>query len=166
MSFAQQFQATQLITVRAFKADGNYYRWWQVPVETVSHQQLTTWGQTGDWVHEVHRPNWQLKHHMRSYYQLDKPYNVIEVYEPAGELHQLYININTPPIIKNGEIHFVDHELDISKKPPHTPARIIDEDEFAEAIQIYGYTPDFQKWCYDVAHQAVKVANNWQARGL
>jgi len=46
------------------------------------------------------------------------------------------------------------------------PARIVDEDEFAAAITEYGYSPEFQLHCRQVAATALQLARNWTARGI
>jgi protein associated with RNAse G/E len=58
---------------------------------------------------------------------------------------------------------FKDHELDVSKYPPKT-AKLIDEDEFAEAALKYQYTQEFQDQMYSAAEEALELANHWQAK--
>jgi len=55
--------------------------------------------------------------------------------------------------------------LDVSL-PTGQPARIVDEDEFAAAITDYGYSPEFQAHCRQVAATALQFAQNWRAKGL
>jgi protein associated with RNAse G/E len=58
---------------------------------------------------------------------------------------------------------FKDHELDISKVLP-SPARLVDEDEFAEAVVKYNYSTEFQNKMYAVAREALEIAETWQAK--
>lgn len=67
--------------------------------------------------------------------------------------------------IKDTEISFTDHELDVSRIPPER-ARIVDEDEFLEAAARYGYSSELQWICYEVAREAVRVANAWVTGGM
>ncbi len=41
------------------------------------------------------------------------------------------------------------------------PAHIIDQDEFEEAIALYGYTPEFQAQCWQAAEEARLLAESW-----
>jgi hypothetical protein len=78
---------------------------------------------------------------------------------------EIYVNISSPVEIKDSEIRFTDYELDVSRNPPHA-ARIVDEDEFLEAVSRYGYSEDFQQACYQVAREAIQVATGWVAEGM
>lgn len=104
-----------------------------------------------------------IEHHLRAYYWFGKYHNLIEVFEPGGNLLELYINIASPPEWENGILKFKDHELDVSKYPPK-PAVILDEDEFAEAASLYGYSPQFQEKMYAIAREALVLADAWAAR--
>jgi predicted RNA-binding protein associated with RNAse of E/G family len=86
------------------------------------------------------------------------PYTFIEGFDDDGRLIELYLDICAPPRIVGDELHYVDHELDVVREMP-APAYLMDEDEFAEAAQAYGYTPEFQVWCHDAARQAMDFAN-------
>jgi protein associated with RNAse G/E len=87
------------------------------------------------------------------------------VYEPDGNLSEIYVNINSPVEIGDGQLCFTDYELDVSRELPHR-ARLVDEDEFEEAASKYGYSPEFQQTIYQVAREALEVADNWVAKGM
>lgn len=53
----------------------------------------------------------------------------------------------------------------MSRKPPHE-AVMVDEGEFQEAASEYGYSEEFQLACYQVAREAIDVANSWEAKGM
>ena len=89
----------------------------------------------------------------------------MEVYAPDGRLHEVYVNIGSPVEMEEGELRFIDYELDVSRMPPHA-ARIEDEDEFREAAVRYGYSEAFQVACYAVARETVGLADGWVARGI
>jgi protein associated with RNAse G/E len=104
-----------------------------------------------------------IKYDLRSYYWFDKFYNLIEVFDADGSLIQIYINIASIAEFTNNEISFKDHELDIVRDIPGS-AKLIDEDEFAEAVVKYQYSKEFQKKMYAVAEEALKLANNWNTK--
>lgn len=87
------------------------------------------------------------------------------MYAPDGTLHEIYVNIASPVRIEESRIWFVDYELDVSREPPHE-ARIVDEEEFLEALSRYGASQEFQQACYRAARQAMEVAGRWVAHGM
>lgn len=87
------------------------------------------------------------------------------MYRADGTLEEIYVDIASPVEIRDSATWFTDYELEVSRKPPHG-ARIEDEDEFREAVSRHGYSEDFQQACYDVAREAVEVANGWVAGGM
>jgi protein associated with RNAse G/E len=153
-------QPGDTLTVKVYKADGQCYRSWQCTIEEISENHLITISPPGELVEDI-RGNWVGKHALRTYYWFDKPYNLIEVFGPNGEFYEIYINVASRPAWKDGGLMFYDYELDVSLVPPHA-ARIQDEDEFAEAAQKFGYTQAFQQEAYEIAHQAVRLANTWE----
>ena len=151
------------IRVRACKADGSMYRSWHTIVEALDENLIITISPAGGLVEDLKRPAYQLEHILRSYYWLDKFYNLIEAFDPQGNLVEIYINIAAPPEFEDGGLSFKDHELDVSRFPP-AAARIIDEDEFAAAAIKYHYTREFQSRMYLAAEEALELANTWKTR--
>ncbi|MEJ2209866.1 MAG: DUF402 domain-containing protein [Anaerolineae bacterium] len=159
------------VLVQGYKADGTLYRWWWATVEASGPGEVVLVTPPG---HRVEDPagGWVSRYSIRSYFWPGKWYSLLEVYLPDGgqpngklRLVEIYLNINSPVEIGEGKIRFTDHELDVSRKMPGA-ARIVDEDEFEEAATRFGYTADFQHFCYEVAHEAVEVADRWQARDM
>jgi protein associated with RNAse G/E len=151
------------IQVHACKADGKVYRYWTAVIEYVSPELVITIGQAGSPMFNAEGGIFHIEHHLRAYYWFGKFYNLIEVFEPGGDLIEVYINIASPPEWTNGTLKFKDHELDVSKYPPK-PAEIIDEDEFAEAVMKYNYPVAFQEQMYAAAREALEIAENWAAK--
>jgi protein associated with RNAse G/E len=151
------------IRVEAYKADGECYRYWNTIVEECSDSHIVTVSPAGEPTVDLKRGTWIGRHILRAYYWFDRPYNLIEVFEPDGRLLEIYINIASLPQIREGVLCFTDHELDVSAYPP-ARAVVADEDEFAEAAVCYGYTLDFQREMYQLVDKALELANNWQAK--
>jgi protein associated with RNAse G/E len=108
---------------------------------------------------------WASRYALQAHFWPDRWYSVNEVYRVGGELDEIYVHISSPVEIADGELRFTDYELDVSRKPPHE-ARIVDEDEFQEAAVRYGYSQAFQQACYQVAREALAVAEGWEALGM
>ncbi|MBI5962432.1 MAG: DUF402 domain-containing protein [Chloroflexi bacterium] len=151
------------IHVRACKTDGTVYRSWHTMIESVDADSIVTISPAGGMVEDRKRITYQTEHILRSYYWFDKFYNLIEVFDTHGNLVEIYINIASPPEFEDGMMSFKDHELDVSRFPPNS-AKLIDEDEFAEAAVKYHYSKEFQAKMYSAANEALELANQWQAR--
>ena len=151
------------IHVRACKADGSVYRSWDTTIESVDAGLVVTISPAGGTMEDVKRGAVRMEHILRSYYWFDKFYNLIEVFDRQGNLVEIYINIASLPEFADGALSFKDHELDVAKFP-HTSAKLIDEDEFAEAVVTYQYSKEFQEKMYTAAEEALDLAEHWQAR--
>jgi protein associated with RNAse G/E len=164
MSDKNHLHVGSQVHVRAYKSDGTCYRWWTGTVEAVAPDRVAVTNPAG---HRLHTPDggWTSKWAIRAYYWSDRWYSVLEVYEPDGNLSEIYVNINSPVEIGDGQLCFTDYELDVSRKLPHR-ARLVDEDEFQEAASKYGYSPEFQQTVYQIAREALEVADNWVAKGM
>ena len=152
-----------IIHVCACKTDGIVYRSWHTTIESVDADSIVTISPAGSSVFNIKGEEYPIRHHYRSYYWFDKFYNLLEIFEPGGELLHIYINVASPPEFKNGMMSFKDHELDVSRYPPKA-AELIDEDEFAEAAVKYQYSKEFQEKMYSTAEEAIELANHWKAR--
>lgn len=159
----QNLSVGDVIHVHACKADGTTYRNWQAAIESITADSIITIAPAGSPFFNIKGENFPIQHHLRAYYWFGKFYNLIEIFEPDGSLLEIYINVTSPPEWVDGILKFKDHELDVSKYPPK-PAELVDEDEFAEAIITYRYSPDFQEKMYAVAYEALEIAENWNAK--
>jgi protein associated with RNAse G/E len=159
----QNIKIGDIIRVHACKTDGTIYRSWEATVEHVDAELLITISPPNQPVFDLVRKQYFTVHSLRSYYWFEKYYNLIEVFEATGELLEIYINIASLPEWTNNALKFKDHELDVSKYPPN-PAKLIDEDEFAEAVVKYNYSPEFQDKMYAASREALELAENWIAK--
>ncbi len=152
------------IQVKAYKSDGTCYRWWRATVEAIEEDVIMTIAPAGKRVEAING-GWISAGAIRTFYWLYKPYSLLEVYTSDGRLGEIYVNINSLIQIEPGQLSYVDYELDVTLRPPGV-ARIVDQDEFAEAVGMYGYTAEFQQFCYQAAEEAVQLANQWVAKGM
>lgn len=152
------------VQVRAYKSDGTCYRWWYACVEAVDTHLIILVTPLGHRVEDIDG-GWTSDCAIRSYYWLDRPYSLLEVYAADGNLDEIYVNISSPVNVRDALISFTDYELDVSRRQPHR-AHIADEEEFLEAASRYGYTKAFQQTCYQIAREATELANGWVARGM
>ncbi len=155
----------QQITVRALHADGRWYRKWETTVERLDGDGLVTLSPPGGLTCDAGKGASRLENYLRNYYWFDRFYNLLEEYDPGGTPTQIYINVGSPPTLTDAGFDWTDHELDVSKYIGR-PARLLDEDEFAEAAQKYNYSPAFQRQCYAAAREALALAEVWPPPGL
>ena len=151
------------IQVKAYKADGTCYRWWPATVETVTEDLIVTIAPIGKRVEGI-GGGWVSDTAVRIFYWLAKPYSLLEIYQADGQLVEIYVNINSLVQIEPGQLSYIDHELDVTLQPP-LAARIVDEDEFAEATARYDYPAEFCEYCWQTARELVSIVDNWQAAG-
>ena len=152
------------IEVRALKSDGTAYRWWPTTIESADANALVTWSQPGKLVHAPAGSS-VATYYSRATYWYDRPYNVFEVYRADGPLLEVYVNIASPAKLDGHILTFKDHELDVVLKPGQPPI-VVDEDEFAEAAERFGYTAEFQAECYRAVAEVLSFIKDWQPAGL
>ncbi|MDP9313521.1 MAG: DUF402 domain-containing protein [Chloroflexota bacterium] len=159
-----QLQAGDIVTVQSLGADGTCYRWWHATIEQVKANQIITIAPAATPVEGIHG-GWIQRYHIRAFYWLDRPYNLLEVYRPDGSVEEVYIHIASPARLQGASIQYTDHELDVVMRPGEAPM-VVDEDEFAHAAVQYNYSLDFQATCRQAVVEAVDLAAQWKVRGL
>ncbi len=157
-----------VVWVRTYKADGQLHRWWQAQVEAVDGECLIVYSAIGSPIH--HNPQrfpaslFPLEHTIRSYYWPGRRHTLLEIYDADGALVELYADITSPVEVTADEIRLTDHELDVSFLTGQAP-QIVDQDEFAEAAAVFGYTDEFMRQCYELAESLLGILAGWQPRG-
>ncbi len=155
--------------VQVFKEGGRPFRTWTTAVEQFDPGWLITWSPPGHLVRTLVRPGagddpgmheWHSPWGIRNYYWAGRPYNLLELFHPDGRLEEIYVHVAGPPTVSGRLLTWTDYELDVVVHPGGVPV-IIDEDEFAEAVVAYGYSPEFQAACYQIARDAVALLLDW-----
>lgn len=152
------------VKVSIYKSDGSRYRSWHATVEEASPDRIVTITPIGHLVDDTEGA-WVAQSSVRAYYWTDRPYSLLEVYRPNGELGEIYVHISSPVEARGLELHITDYELDVVRQPPGL-AHVVDEDEFAEAVITYSYSDAFQAFCYRAVREALALANGWEASGM
>jgi len=157
------------LQVQVLKEGGLPYRTWTTAVEHVDPERLVTWNPPGHRVRTRVRPGagdaphiheWHSPWGIRNVYWPGRPYNLLEVYHPNGRLEELYVHVAGPPVVAGHLITWTDYELDVVLHPGGVP-EIVDEDEFAAAVLAYGYSPEFQAACHQIARAAADLLRTW-----
>ncbi len=99
------------ITVGAYDLSGRLAHVWPVTVERVIDGGVVVYSQAD--ARRRRQGRLELAQRTRTYYWLDRGFNLIELYEPGGTYDGIYIHIASPPRIDEGGIAYTDHDLDI-----------------------------------------------------
>lgn len=75
------------------------------------------------------------------YFWRDRWFNVFRLARPGCELALWYCNVTTPPTYQDGQIGYIDLDLDVAVRPEGL-IELLDEDEFEEHQALYGYPPE------------------------
>ena len=129
------------ITIVAFNLDGTRRRWWTSLVAAVDSDSVHTFSRVGNPVAGP-KGGWVSQADIRACYWFDRPYNLLELYNAAGALREIYVHIASPAQIVHGELHYTDYELDVFRRAGEEPI-VDDEDEFEQAVAAHGLTPEF-----------------------
>ena len=147
------------ITLRQLKHDGFCYR--HHPIRLVAHlpDGLVLFSPRGTvgWKGET---SWTSSNDSYQYFWFGRWFNLLEVVDPSGNLLELYAHIAGPVVLSDGEVSYIDYELDVTSIDG---PRLVDEDEFAEAVEKYGYSAELQARCYAAAADALALVKRWQA---
>ena len=152
------------ITVVVFNLDGTRQRWWTSTVEAIDSGCVRTVSRIGNPIAGP-KGGWASLADIRACYWFDRSYNLLELYDTAGALTELYVHIASPAQIVNGELHYTDYELDVVRRAGEEPI-IDDEDEFEQAVATHHLAPQFRTACYRTIEEVMALIESWVPRGL
>jgi protein associated with RNAse G/E len=142
-------QQHRLVTVRAINYDGAFH--WGHPASLERHDDgivvtstmpgLVVKTETGEYV---------SPYQTQAHYWTDRWFNVIRLVEPGRGLFGYYCNIASPMTFDGETVSYIDLQLDVRIRREHGVFvfRVVDEDEFEEARDIYGYDGELIDRCY------------------
>jgi len=136
------------ITVNALKSDGFVYRSCKAKMELETDQGCVVWSPIGTSVFAEDKLLYEQDVHVRAFYAYGARLNLLEVYESNDQLLEIYLNIIAPMESFSSTLVYVDLELDVSKiVNRNESARVVDVDEFEEAIKLYNYDLELVSNC-------------------
>jgi protein associated with RNAse G/E len=151
------------ISVEALRYDGTPYRWWRAHLESISETCIVTLSWPGDVVNEP-TGSWNIQTYNRGHYWIDRPFVLIESYGLDHAPLQLYVHVASPTWPTENGVAYKDYELDVIKQWGGLP-QIVDERDFEDASERYGYSSRFITDCRAAAVMAVKLVDTWAWRG-
>lgn len=137
------------VEVHSIKYDGSPHRWWQSVVKAVDTGGVLLETADGTLMHGP-RGGWKSRGGLTQLWW-DRWYNVYKADEGTASL-LYYVHIALPPKVSHGgrRISYVDLELDVIMDQDGA-VHLVDEDEFREAQQVYGYPPDLVSRAWNTA---------------
>ena len=146
------------ISLRQLKHDGHCYRRYQCQVISRQAEGFVLFAPRGTVVWGVEK-SWTARYDLFKYLWFGRWYNLSELFDADGQAVEVYADIASPVDFTNGVVHYTDYELDVTSIDG---PRLVDEDEFAEAVEKYGYSAELQARCYTAAEEALALVTHWQ----
>lgn len=143
------------ITIRSYDLSGRLARVWPVTMERVIDGGILVYARAGTRV-EWAKGGWISRKDARTFYWLDRGFNLVELYNPDGAFDGFYIHIASRPRIDDSSVEYVDYELDIVQTPDGQP-RLVDVDEFNETVERHELSAEFQAECFLAAAEAFQT---------
>lgn len=151
------------IRVVVSNIDGTPRRSWTAEIEAIDEDSVRTITRIGDPVSGP-KGGWAHRANSRAFYWFSRPYNLVEMYNEAGALTQLYVHIASPARIAGGELRYTDHELDVVRRRGRTPFTI-DADEFEQALAGTDSAAELRATCYAAVDEVTDLLWSWSPRG-
>ncbi|MFW5788196.1 MAG: DUF402 domain-containing protein, partial [Halanaerobiales bacterium] len=132
------------IRIKSVKYDGQVHYEWSSEIVDKNKEYIVVQS----------KPGRELVHHSRGeIFTFDNP--AIEIFSfrdwytvsanfNENKVESYYCNICKPAQLKNGILSFLDLDLDLVKRK-NEDWKVVDEDEFLENMQIYGYPEQLVK---------------------
>jgi protein associated with RNAse G/E len=93
------------------------------------------------------------------YFWRDRWFNVFRLARPGCELALWYCNVTTPPVFVDGQINYVDLDLDVAVRPDGA-IELLDEDEFQAHREKYHYPTDVVAEARQAAAEVSRLARD------
>jgi protein associated with RNAse G/E len=144
------------ITVRVLKYNGIEYRRWNARIKSRVKELIILNAEFEDEVQHASLGTIPKGTRTIEYYWLDRWYNIFQFLKADGSTRIWYCNINTPPELINGELSYIDLDVDILVQPDLS-YQVMDLDEFEENAKRYGYSEQVKKRAFKAVDELVSM---------
>ena len=132
----------QKIEITAYKHNEQMHRTWRkMSVIQYNDNEIVLANKFAK-VFEATGKNWLTPEPAVSIFYKDRFYNVIAMLKNDGIY--FYCNLSSPALIDEEGLKYIDYDLDVRVKPDFT-YEILDEAEYQQNIEKYGYSKDIQE---------------------
>jgi protein associated with RNAse G/E len=154
-------RASDQITVRVLKRDRAEYRRWRARIAEQDDQMIVLDAEFDAAV--SHHLLGRIEKGTRTveYYWLDRWYNVFRFLHDDGRTRLWYCNVNTPPILEDGMLTYIDLDIDVLVSPDLS-YQVLDLDEFAANAGRYGYSSEERAQALAAVEDLISLIKNCQ----
>jgi protein associated with RNAse G/E len=152
-------QAREKITVHSCKYDGRIQRKWQAQLARREDSLIVL---DGVFAEEIHHPILGIIAEgtlSTEYFWTDRWYGIFCFCLSSGQLRNYYCNINTPVLLEEGILTFIDLDIDVLVNPDFS-FQILDEEEFEEHARLYNYPKRFRTRAQEAMHEIISLIQN------
>jgi len=132
------------ITVRVLKYDGTEHRRWNAQLVRRDGSLIVLDAEFDSAVHHEQLGHIPVGTRTVEYYWLDKWYNAFRFLRDDGETRFWYCNVNSPPIVEDSCLTYVDLDIDVLVNPDFS-YQILDLDEFEHHALTFTYPQEIQE---------------------
>ena len=143
--------------------DGTPRRSWTAEIEAVDDDGVRALSRIGNPVTGP-KGGWAHRSNTRAFYWFSRPYNLLELYDQAGALTELYVHVASPARLLDGELHYTDHELDVVRTWGTAPFTT-DADELEQALIGHDSADELRAACHRAVTEVTALLGAWNPRG-
>lgn len=130
------------LTIRCYKHDGNLHRWWDRGLVLENNDDFIVVATKRAKVTESNGRKWFTKEPAVTIFSKKEWWNAICMIKKEGIVY--YCNIASPSIIEDGNIKYIDYDLDV-KLFNDGSIRVLDEKEYQRHRKTYNYDDKLDK---------------------
>ena len=142
--------------LRATKFDGEAHWIQQLSVESDDGEMLVAGCQAGTPIF-TSRGEFRSPYESLAYFWRDRWYNVIHLSRPDSGTVLWYCNVTTPMRLQDGQITYVDLDLDVTVRPGGC-IELLDSDEFDHHREKYQYPDEVVERAREAAGEVAALA--------
>ena len=126
-------------------------------------ERVVAWQPRGTYIHH-HKGDWEAQRDHLLFFFPGQGYSIMADYEADGRLRHCYCDIIAPwqpPAADVANITILDLELDLAVEPSGR-YRILDADEFAQAVIEMGYPAELATYAEQTLQELITSATHWR----
>ena len=160
MSIVQNSTPEEL-TVRVLTYDGAEYRRWNARLARLEGSLIVLdaafeFGVQHHLLGDIQRGTRTIE-----YYWLDRWYNIFRFLDDDGRTRLYYCNINTPPVLVDENLSYIDLDIDVLVQPDLS-YQVLDTDEFEVNAARYGYSDEVKTRAREGLDELTKMIESRQ----
>ncbi|MEE3928042.1 DUF402 domain-containing protein [Mycoplasmopsis ciconiae] len=152
-------KVNDVITVQAYKFNGQLYRQWNKAKVLVNSEKHIVLLMYKTHVSERDNKSWTYREHVLWFFSKKSLYNALILLKKNG--FYTYINLASTPIYEENTLKFIDYDLDV-KCYPGKDLKIVDREEFYHNSRRFKYPKTLEKNVFFTLKNLLEMYNNYQ----